>query len=295
MNLVIAEKPSVAQSIAAVIGATNRKDGYMEGRGYLVSWCVGHLVELAPADAYDEKYAKWTYDDLPILPASWQYSIANGKEKQLKILRELMSRADVDIVTAATDAGHEGELIFRLVYNHCNCKKPIKRLWISSMEESAIAEGFENLKDGVEYERLYQSALCRSQADWIVGINATRLFSVLYHQTLNVGRVVSPTLAMLVERENAISSFVPKPFYTVQLDCNGFVLSGERLGDKVTAQAISKACDGQSVTISSVESKEKTEKPPKLYDLTTLQREANRMFGFTAQQTLDYTQCLLFP
>lgn len=292
MNLVIAEKPSVAQSIAAVIGATNRKDGYMEGSGYLVSWCVGHLVELAPANVYNEKYAKWTYDDLPILPASWQYSVANGKEKQLKILRELMSRADVDIVTAATDAGREGELIFRLVYNHCNCKKPIKRLWISSMEESAIAEGFENLKDGVEYERLYQSALCRSQADWIVGINATRLFSVLYHQTLNVGRVVSPTLAMLVERESAISSFVPKPFYTVQLDCSGFVLSGERLGDKVTAQAISKACDGQSVTISSVESKEKTEKPPKLYDLTTLQREANRMFGFTAQQTLDYTQSL---
>ncbi|MCQ4755783.1 type IA DNA topoisomerase [Enterocloster bolteae] len=292
MNLVIAEKPSVAQSIAAVIGATNRNDGYMEGSGYLVSWCVGHLVELAPADAYDEKYAKWTYNDLPILPASWQYSIANGKQKQLKILRELMSRADVDIVTAATDAGREGELIFRLVYNHCNCKKPIKRLWISSMEESAIAEGFKNLKDGVEYERLYQSALCRSQADWIVGINATRLFSVLYHQTLNVGRVVSPTLAMLVERENAISSFVPKPFYTVQLDCNGFVLSGERLSDKVAAQAISEACDGQSVTISSVESKEKTEKPPKLYDLTTLQREANRMFGFTAQQTLDYTQSL---
>lgn len=292
MNLVIAEKPSVAQSIAAVIGATNRNDGYMEGSGYLVSWCVGHLVELAPANAYDEKYAKWTYNDLPILPASWQYSIANGKQKQLKILRELMSRADVDIVTAATDAGREGELIFRLVYNHCNCKKPIKRLWISSMEESAIAEGFENLKDGAVYERLYQSALCRSQADWIVGINATRLFSVLYHQTLNVGRVVSPTLAMLVERENAISSFVPKPFYTVQLDCDGFVLSGERLSDKAAAEALYKACDGQSVTISSVESKEKNEKPPKLYDLTTLQREANRMFGFTAQQTLDYTQSL---
>ena len=292
MNLVIAEKPSVAQSIAAVIGATNKKDGYMEGSGYLVSWCVGHLVELASADAYDEKYAKWTYNDLPILPAAWQYSVANGKEKQLKILRELMSRSDVDTVTAATDAGREGELIFRLVYNHCNCKKPIKRLWISSMEESAIAEGFENLKDGAEYERLYQSALCRSKADWIVGINATRLFSVLYHQTLNVGRVVSPTLAMLVERESAISSFVPKPFYTVQLDCDSFVLSSERLSDKATAQAISKACDGQSVTISGVESKEKTEKPPKLYDLTTLQREANRMFGFTAQQTLDYTQSL---
>lgn len=292
MNLVIAEKPSVAQSIAAVIGATNRKDGYMEGSGYLVSWCVGHLVELAPADAYNEKYAKWTYHDLPILPATWQYAVANGKDKQLKILRELMSRFDVDTVTAATDAGREGELIFRLVYNHCNCKKPIKRLWISSMEESAIEEGFENLKDGAEYELLYQSALCRSQADWIVGINATRLFSVLYHQTLNVGRVVSPTLAMLVERESAISSFVPKPFYTVQLDCNGFVLSGERLSDKAAAEALCKACDGQSVTIESVESKEKTEKPPKLYDLTTLQREANRMFGFTAQQTLDYTQSL---
>ena len=292
MNLVIAEKPSVAQSIAFVIGATNRKDGYMEGSGYLVSWCVGHLVELASAHAYDEKYAKWTYNDLPILPASWQYSVANGKEKQLKILRELMSRSDVDTVTAATDAGREGELIFRLVYNHCNCKKPIKRLWISSMEESAIAEGFENLKDGAEYERLYQSALCRSKADWIVGINATRLFSVLYHQTLNVGRVVSPTLAMLVERESAISSFIPKPFYTVQLFCDGFVLSGERMSDKATVQAISKACDGQSVTISCVESKEKTEKPPKLYDLTTLQREANRTFGFTAQQTLDYTQSL---
>lgn len=292
MNLVIAEKPSVAQSIAAVIGATSKKDGYMEGSGYLVSWCVGHLVELASADAYDEKYAKWIYNDLPILPTTWQYAVANGKEKQLKILHELMNRSDVDTVTAATDAGREGELIFRLVYNHCNCKKTIKRLWISSMEESAIAKGFENLKDGVEYERLYQSALCRSQADWIVGINATRLFSVLYHQTLNVGRVISPTLAMLVERENAISTFVPKPFYTVQLNCDGFVLSGERLGDKVTAQAISKACDGQSVTISSVESKEKTEKPPKLYDLTTLQREANRMFGFTAQQTLDYTQSL---
>lgn len=292
MNLVIAEKPSVAQSIAAVISASSKKDGYMEGSNYLVSWCVGHLVELAPADAYDEKYAKWTYHDLPILPVAWQYAVANGKEKQLKILRELMSRSDVDTVTAATDAGREGELIFRLVYNHCNCKKPIKRLWISSMEESAIAQGFENLKDGVEYERLYQSALCRAQADWIVGINATRLFSVLYHQTLNVGRVVSPTLAMLVERESDISSFIPKPFYTVQLNCDGFVLSGERLSDKATAQAISKACDGQSVTISGVESKEKTEKPPKLYDLTTLQREANRMFGFTAQQTLDYTQSL---
>lgn len=292
MNLVIAEKPSVAMNIAAVIGATSKKDGYMEGGGYLVSWCVGHLIELAAADVYDEKYAKWSYNDLPILPTRWQYAVSKGKEKQLKILRDLMHRSDVDTVVCATDAGREGELIFRLVYEHSKCKKTIKRLWISSMEESAIAEGFQKLKSGSDYELLYQSALCRSQADWIVGINATRLFSVLYGQTLNVGRVMSPTLAMLVERESAISCFVPKPFYTVQLDCDGFVLSGERLSDKATAQAISKACDSQSVTISGVESKEKTEKPPKLHDLTILQREANRMFGFTAQQTLDYTQSL---
>lgn len=292
MKLVIAEKPSVAQSVAAVLGADSRKDGYMEGNGYLVSWCVGHLVELASADSYDEKYAKWQYEDLPILPPDWKYVISKGKEKQMKIIGSLMKRSDVIEVIAATDAGREGELIFRLVYEKLSCKKPIKRLWISSMEESAIAEGFKNLRDGSDYELLYQSALCRAKADWIIGINATRLFSLLYGQTLNVGRVMSPTLAMLVEREENITNFKVTPFYTVQLDLGSFTLSGEKIQEKQEAEILRSACDGQSVTIETVESKEKSEKPPKLYDLTTLQREANRQLGFTAEQTLEYVQSL---
>ena len=292
MNLVIAEKPSVAQSIAAVLGATKRQDGYLEGNSYIVSWCVGHLVELATADTYDERYAKWEYTDLPILPESWQYSISKGKEKQMNILKELANRKDVAVITSATDAGREGELIFRLVYEKIGCKKPVKRLWISSMEESAISEGFKALRDSTYYDALYQAALCRAKADWIVGINATRLFSVLYGQTLNVGRVMSPTLAMIVEREAAISAFKPEPFYTVQLDCGTFILSCEKLTDRQAAEALLKACDGQTIAIHSVESKEKTEKPPKLYDLTTLQREANRQLGFTAEQTLSYAQSL---
>jgi len=292
MKLVIAEKPSVAQSIATVIGATNRKDGYMEGKDYLVSWCVGHLVELASADCYDEKYAKWQYEDLPILPSNWKYVISKGKEKQMKIIGELMKRTEVTEIIAATDAGREGELIFRLVYEKLSCKKPIKRLWISSMEESAIAEGFKNLRNGSDYELLYQSALCRAKADWIVGINATRLFSLLYGQTLNVGRVMSPTLAMMVEREENIANFKATPFYTVQLDLGSLTLSGDRLQEKQEAETLRNACDGQNITIESVERKEKLEKPPKLYDLTTLQREANRQLGFTAEQTLEYVQSL---
>ena len=292
MKLVIAEKPSVAQSIATVIGANVRKDGYMEGNGYMVSWCVGHLVELASADRYEEKYAKWQYEDLPILPPRWKYVISKGKEKQMKIIGELMKKTEVTEIIAATDAGREGELIFRLVYEKLSCKKPVKRLWISSMEESAIVEGFKNLCDGADYELLYQSALCRAKADWIVGINATRLFSVLYRQTLNVGRVMSPTLAMMVEREEEISDFKVTPFYTVQLDLGGFILSGEKLQEKQRAEALRNACDCQNVTIETVEHKEKTEKPPKLYDLTTLQREANRELGFTAEQTLEYVQSL---
>ncbi|MEO1816111.1 MAG: DNA topoisomerase 3 [Acetobacterium sp.] len=292
MKLVIAEKPSVAQSIATVIGANVRKDGYMEGNGYMVSWCVGHLVELSSADRYDEKYAKWQYEDLPILPLNWKYVISKGKEKQMKIIGELMKRAEVTEIIAATDAGREGELIFRLVYEKLFCKKPVKRLWISSMEESAIVEGFQNLRDGADYELLYQSALCRAKADWIVGINATRLFSVLYGQTLNVGRVMSPTLAMMVEREEEIATFKVTPFYTVQLDLGGFILSGEKLQEKQTAETLRNACDGHNATIDRVEYKEKLEKPPKLYDLTTLQREANRQLGFTAEQTLEYVQSL---
>ena len=292
MKLVIAEKPSVAQSIATVIGAGVRKDGYMEGNGYIISWCVGHLVELASADRYDEKYAKWQYEDLPILPPKWQYVISKGKEKQMKIIGELMKKNEVTEIIAATDAGREGELIFRLVYEKLSCKKPVRRLWISSMEESSVVEGFQNLRDGADYELLYQSALCRAKADWIVGINATRLFSVLYGQTLNVGRVMSPTLAMIVERDEEISTFKVTPFYTVQLDLGGFILSGEKLQEKQMAQTLRNACDGQNVTIETVEHKEKTENPPKLYDLTTLQREANRQLGFTAEQTLDYVQSL---
>ncbi len=292
MNLVIAEKPSVAQSIAATLGATKRQDGYLEGGGYIVSWCVGHLVELATADAYEERYAKWLYTDLPILPENWQYSISKGKEKQLKILKELANRKDVTIITSATDAGREGELIFRLVYEKISCKKPVKRLWISSMEESAITEGFQNLRDNKHYDNLYHSALCRAKADWIVGINATRLFSVLYGQTLNVGRVMSPTLAMIVEREAAISVFKSDPFYTVHLDCSSILLSSEKITNKQAAETLCKSCDGQNIAIDSVESKEKSEQPPKLYDLTTLQREANRQLGFTAEQALSYSQSL---
>ena len=292
MNLVIAEKPSVAQSIAAVIGATQRHEGYLEGNGYIVSWCVGHLMELASPDTYDERYGKWVYSDLPIIPEHWQYNISKGKEKQFEILRGLANRQDVTLITSATDAGREGELIFRLVYEKSCCKKPVKRLWISSMEESAIAEGFNHLVDNKQYDALYHSALCRAKADWVVGINATRLFSVLYGQTLNVGRVMSPTLSMIVDRESAISAFKPEPYYTVALDCCTFSLTSDKLLDKKAAIALQKACDGQSIAIQSVEKKEKIEKPPKLYDLTTLQREANRKLGFTAEQTLSYTQSL---
>ena len=292
MRLVIAEKPSVAQSIGAVLGANSRKDGYMEGSGYIVTWCVGHLVGLASADYYDEKYAKWQYKDLPILPQNWKYIISKGKEKQLKIIDQLMKRTEVKEIIAATDSGREGELIFRLVYEKLGCKKPIKRLWISSMEESAITKGFENLRNGADYELLYQSALCRAKADWIVGINATRLFSVLYGQTLNVGRVMTPTLAMIVERQVNISEFKAEPFYIVQLDCGDFILSSERIKDKGIAETLCKSCNGQTIAIEKVEEKEKIEKPPKLYDLTTLQREANRQLGFTANQTLEYIQSL---
>jgi DNA topoisomerase-3 len=292
MRLVIAEKPSVAQNIAAVLGANRRGDGYVEGNGYIVSWCVGHLVELAQADAYDEKYSKWSYDDLPILPKNWQYIVSAGTKKQYGVLKKLMADKSVDTVICATDAGREGELIFRLVYNQCGCKKPVKRLWISSMEESAIRKGFDTLKDGAAYDNLYKAALCRAQADWLVGINATRLFSVLYRQTLNVGRVMTPTLAMIVSREAAIDAFKPEPFYTVQLECGAFIASGERLKDRNKAENVQVACLGRTATVKTVDTKEKSEKPPKLYDLTTLQRDANRLYGYTAQQTLDYTQSL---
>ncbi|MCJ7856537.1 DNA topoisomerase 3 [Lachnospiraceae bacterium NSJ-143] len=292
MKLVIAEKPSVAQAIAHVLGATARKDGYTEGGGWLVSWCVGHLVGLAPADAYNEKYAKWAYDDLPIVPECWQYAADREKEKQLAVLRALMGREDVDAVVCATDAGREGQFIFQLVYNYCGCQKPTLRLWISSMEETAIRDGFAALKDGADYDSLYHSALCRAQADWLIGINATRLFSVLYGVTLNVGRVQSPTLALLVNRENEIAGFKKQKFYTVLLCAGELTAEGDRLESKKAAEELRAACGGKTATVEAVEKKERAELPPKLYDLTTLQRDANRLYGFTAQQTLDYTQSL---
>ena len=291
-KLVIAEKPSVAQSLAAVIGATARKDGYLEGNGWYVSWCVGHLAGLADADSYDPKYAKWRYDDLPILPEHWQMVVGKEKQKQFDTLKKLMNAPEVTEVVNACDAGREGELIFRSVYHLTGCKKPMKRLWISSMEDSAIREGFANLQPGAAYDGLHEAALCRAKADWLVGINATRLFSVLYHRTLNIGRVMSPTLALIVQREAAIDTFKPEPFYTVLLELPELTVSGERMKDKAAAEQLCKACQGTSAVVKQVEQKEKSEKPPALYDLTTLQRDANRLLGFTAQQTLDYLQSL---
>ena len=292
MRLVICEKPSVAMAIANVLGAKSHHDGYMEGSGYIVSWCFGHLAELANADIYDERYAKWRYDDLPIIPQKWEYSIGKDKSKQFELLRELLNRQDVTEVVNACDAGRDGELIFRTVYYLSGCTKKMNRLWISSMEDEAIRKGFENLHSGSDYDGLYQSALCRSKADWLVGINATRLFSILYHRKLNVGRVVSPTLSLIVQRECEIDSFKPEPFYTVNLDCGGFIASGDKLKDKSEAEKIMHECNGKNVTVKSIEYKEKSEKSPLLFDLTTLQRTANRELGYTAQQTLDYLQSL---
>ena len=290
-RLVIAEKPSVGNSIAAVLGAKDRKDGYIEGRDYIVSWGFGHLAELANADTYDEKYAKWSYNDLPIIPANWKYKIPRDKYSQFETLKKLMNRPDVSDVINACDAGREGELIFRNIYKMTGCKKPVYRLWISSMEDNAIAQGFRELKDGKEYDNLFAAARCREWADWLVGINATRLFSVLYHRTLNVGRVVSPTLAILVQREAEIGAFKPEPFYTAEVDFGSFTAASEKFKKKSEAEAaVPKKAD--AAIVQSVTSKEKSEKTPALYDLTTLQRDANRQLGYTAQQTLDYVQSL---
>ena len=292
MKLVVAEKPSAAQSFAKVLGADNRKEGWREGNGNLVSWCVGHLVELTPPEGYNEKYRKWRKEDLPIIPRQWLYRICPATRKQFQILKRLMERKDVDSLICATDAGREGELIFRLVYTKCGCQKPFERLWVSSMEDSAIREGFQNLKPSKEYNALYEAALCRAQADWLVGMNGTRLFSCLYGQTLNVGRVMTPTLAMVVAREAAIGAFKSEPFYTVELALPGFTAVSQRMKDKAEATAVCKNCAGGTATVKKVECKDKAEKPPALYDLTTLQRDANRLLGYTAQQTLDYLQNL---
>ena len=291
-QLVIAEKPSVARSIAAVIGADEKQNGYWQGGVYLVSWCIGHLVSFAEAGQYDEKYCKWKYEDLPILPQPWQFIVPDEKKQQFEVLRALLNRPDVDSVTAATDAGREGELIFRFVYQMADCTKPVKRLWVSSMEDAAIREGFANLRPDSDYDALYQSALCRAKADWLVGINATRLFSVLYHKTLTVGRVQTPTLKMLVDRDAKILRFQKEKYYTVGIQSGSLKAGSGRIASMDEADTLRKACAGASAICSSVKREKKTEQPPKLYDLTTLQREANRLFGFTAKQTLDYAQQL---
>ena len=291
--MIITEKPSVARTISKVLGATARRDGYLEGGGYLISWCVGHLVELAPPGAYDPRLERWDRADLPILPERWQYLVSSSTKKQFDVLCKLMHRADVDRIVCATDAGREGELIFRLVYHQCGCRKPVSRLWISSMEDAAIRAGFANLKPSTEYDSLYKAALCRERADWLVGINATRLFSCLHGVTLNVGRVMTPTLAMTVEREAAIDAFRPEPFYTVFLKMEDCMASSERFKDKTQAEELLAECQkSHQAVVQKSERKEKAERPPALYDLTTLQRDANRMLGFSAQQTLDYTQAL---
>ena len=293
MQLVIAEKPSVAQAIAGVIGAGEKKDGYMEGNGFIVSWCVGHLVELAQPDAYSDAWKKWTYESLPMIPEVWQHEVKRDTAEQYKVLKELMHDTRVDSVVCATDAGREGELIFRLVYEMAGCNKPMKRLWISSMEESAIREGFADLKPGSDYDCLYQSALCRQQADWLVGLNGTRLFTVLYGgKVLKVGRVQTPTLAMLVERESRIMNFRKEQYFMTHILCGGVDAVTERIDSKTEAEKIVGACRNGQALVTSVSKEEKTVAPPKLYDLTTLQRDANRLFGFTAKQTLEYTQSL---
>ena len=292
MKLVVCEKPSVAKSIASALGVTSRADGYFEGGGWLVSWCIGHLVGLADAAAYDDRYKKWRYEDLPILPDPFCYVVSEEKAAQFHILRSLMDRSDVTELVNACDAGREGELIFRLAYETAGCSKPFSRLWISSLEDAAIREGFSDLRPGADYDPLYQSALCRQKADWLIGINASRLFSVLYHRTLNVGRVQTPTLAMLANRDSKIVLFRKEKYHHVRLALEGTEAVSEKIPAMEDAQTMRDACDGKKATCVSVVREKKTEKPPKLYDLTTLQREANRVFGYTAKQTLDYAQSL---
>lgn len=291
MKLVIAEKPSVAISVAKVIGANKKKDGYYEGNGYRVSWCVGHLIQMANPDAYDEKYAKWNMADLPIIPKEYKYEVAKATKKQFNILKKLMNDKEVDTVINACDAGREGESIFRLVYNQVNCKKKMKRLWISSMEDSAIKEGFDNLKDGKDYDNLFESAKARAIADWLVGMNISRLYSCLYQQNYSVGRVQTPTLAMIVKRDDEISNFKKEKYYTVELSTNGFTLSTDRIDDEVAAEQLLNLV-GDKIKIIDVIQKEKITKPDLPFDLTTLQRECNKYFGYSAKQTLDYAQSL---
>ena len=289
----IAEKPSVALAIASALGVNEKKRGSYEGSGYIISWCVGHLIELAMPESYNPNYQRWAKSDLPIVPQQWKYEVRASAKEQYNVLLKLLQRTEIDEVICATDAGREGELIFRLVYHQSQCQKPFKRLWISSLEEETIRKGFSELKDGKEYDNLYYAALCRAQADWLVGINATRLFSVLYGHTLNVGRVVTPTLSMIVEKQEEVARFVPQPFYTVEIETNnGMLVRSDRYHRKCEAEEVAERCRGNELIVSSCVSIGHAERAPNLYDLTTLQKEANAFFGFTAQQTLDAAQML---
>ncbi len=290
-QLVVAEKPSVALSISKVIGAKNKKDGYYEGNGYVVSWCVGHLVQMVNPTAYDEKYAKWNMADLPIIPKEYKYEVSKATKKQFTILKKLMNDKEIDTVINACDAGREGEAIFRLVYNQANCKKKMKRLWISSMEDSAIRDGFNNLKDGKDYDNLFESSQARSIADWLVGMNISRLYSLIYNQNYSVGRVQTPTLSMIVERDNEIKNFKKEKYYTVELNLDGFTLSTDRIDNEEIAEDL-KGFVGNKIKITDVVKQEKITKPDLPFDLTTLQRECNKYFGYSAKQTLDYAQSL---
>lgn len=292
MYLVLGEKPSVAQALAKVLGVRQRKDGYLEGNGWIVSWCLGHLAEYVPPEAYDEKYRKWEFSDLPILPGDWKLAVAKDKKKQFEVLKMLLNRSDVDYVVNGCDAGREGELIFKRVYDLSGSRLPVKRLWISSMEDSAIREGFAHLRDGAEYRNLCEASVCRAKADWLIGMNATRAFTTKYYKRLVVGRVQTPTLSMLVERENQINHFQKEKYFNVHLDCDGLEVMKEKIFDQTEAQRIKTACNGASAVVETVASAEKSVNPPKLYDLTTLQRESNRYYGYTAKETLDFTQSL---
>ena len=291
MKLVIAEKPSVALSIAKVLGANDKKDGYVEGNGYKVSWCVGHLIQMANPDAYDSRYVKWNMEDLPIFPKEYKYEVTKATKKQFSILKKLMNESSVDTIINACDAGREGEAIFRLVYTEASCKKKVERLWISSMEDSAIKEGFDNLKDGKNYDNLFESAQARAIADWLVGMNISRLYSCLYKQNYSVGRVQTPTLAMIVKRDDEIANFKKEKYYTVELSMDGFTLSTDRIDDEISAEQLLNLL-GDKIEITDVIQKEKITKPDLPFDLTTLQRVCNKYFGYSAKQTLDYAQSL---
>lgn len=290
MYLVIAEKPSVAQVLAKVLGAKKREDGYLSGSDCIVSWCLGHLAEYVPPEVYDSRYRKWEFEDLPIIPEKWQLTVSKDKKGQYAVLKKLLNRRDLEYVVNACDAGREGELIFRRVYELSGSSLPIRRLWISSMEEEAIRDGFAHLKEGSAYENLCKASVCRAKADWLIGMNATRAFTTRYYKRLVVGRVQTPALAMLAERQEKIDHFVKEAYYRVSLEKDGLCAVSENIREKAEAIALAEECRGKTAVISAVEKVRKKNAPPKLYDLTTLQREANRVFGYTAQETLEELQ-----